>query len=145
MADKPVINKQTGKAFYTPKEYKVYNSRVNLTFNKATGLLGLVKAGDDGKFDASNAEELLVAAVAYAESNPKASFNKWDFYIPNVNETLDKEDKSLPLQMVKDALKRGEKPFLEVGRRFGKPVLKIAGEITLADGSSGSTGNIVTL
>lgn len=106
---------------------KTYEGNINLQFNKTTGLLYL-EANADGKYNAANICELVASAMAFCDTNPKATFNRWDFYIPNVNQTLDRDSKELPQGKVKDAIDRGDTATLGVGK-WGKPKVTIAGPV----------------
>ena len=106
---------------------KTFEGNNNLQFNKSTGLLYL-QPSEDGKYNASNIPELIASAMAFCDANPKAAFNRWDFYIPNVNQELDRESKALPQSKVKDAIDRGDVATLGVGK-WGKPKVTIAGPV----------------
>ena len=80
---------------------KTYEGNLNLAFNKGTNMLYL-QPSNEGKYNATNICELVASAMAFCDSNPKATFNRWDFYIPNVNQTLDRDSKELPQTAVKE-------------------------------------------
>lgn len=106
---------------------RTFEGNINLAFNKSTGLLYL-QPSDDGKYNAKNIPELVAAALSFCDSNPKAQFNRWDFYIPNVNQTLDRDSKALPQSKVKDAIKSGDVATLSAGK-WGKPKVTISGPV----------------
>jgi hypothetical protein len=106
---------------------KTYEGNLNLAFNKGTNMLYL-QPSNEGKYNATNICELVASAMAFCDSNPKATFNRWDFYIPNVNQTLDRDSKELPQTAVKDAIDRGDTATLGAGK-WGKPKVTIAGPV----------------
>ena len=106
---------------------KTFEGNFNLQFNKTTELLEL-KPHPEGKYTAETAGECLASAMAFCDANPNAGFNRWDFYIPNVNQTLDRDSKELPQTAVKDAIDRGDTATLGAGK-WGKPKVTIAGPV----------------
>lgn len=108
---------------------------MNLTFNHDAKLLEIV-ASEKGKYNAGNAGHLVLAAIDYAEEHNHADFNKFSFRIADANGMRAREDKALPLQYVKDALNRGEVPYMRSSHSSG-PFIVIAGLVTSTHGAYG--------
>ena len=119
---------------------KTFEGNFNLQFNKTTELLEL-KPHPEGKYTAETAGECLASAMAFCDANPNAGFNRWDFYIPNVNQTIERDSKVLHADHVADAVKRGDTPTVRAGK-WGKPKMTIAGPVTQVKKAD---DNIVTL
>jgi len=107
---------------------KNYEGTFNARVNPNTNLVELVASRDGtGKYNADDAELALSNIIDYASAN-KLSLNRWDFYIPEVNQTIAKDSKALPLTKVLKAIKDGYVPTIGVGK-WGKPKMTIASPV----------------
>lgn len=104
-----------------------YQGAFNVVVDKESKLINLSKSAA-GKYTADNADAALQAAVEFASKNKEYGFNRWDFYIPDVNQTLDYNDKRLPANKVIKAIKDGFVPTV-VSQKWGKPKMVIASPI----------------
>jgi len=108
-----------------------YEGNFDVEVNAKTKLIQFKLNKDgSGKYTADDADAILDAALVYVADNPAevAGFNRWDFFIPDVNEKLAKATKVLPVSKVKDAVKAGMTPYIGVGK-WGKPRMTIASPV----------------
>lgn len=107
---------------------KSYEGNFDVRVNPTTNLVEfLVNRDGSGKYTAADAELALSNIIDYASAN-KLSLNRWDFYIPDVNQTIAKDDKALPLAKVLKAIKDGYVPTIGLGK-WGKPKMTIASPV----------------
>lgn len=105
---------------------KNFEGRFNVVVNPKSNLIEF-KVAADGKYTAEDAELCLTNIVEYAVPN-KVNVNRWDFYIPDVNQLLPKDTKELPISKVTKAIKDGYVPTISAGK-WGKPKMTIASPV----------------
>lgn len=107
---------------------KNFEGRFDIRVNPTNNLIEFVTNRDGtGKYTADDAQQALANVIDYASAN-KLSLNRWDFYIPDVNQTIAKDSKALPLAKVTKAIKDGYVPTMGVGK-WGKPKMTIASPV----------------
>ena len=100
-----------------------YEGTIGIHIHKEKGLM-LVKGEKDSYLTANDADEILRASMEAATKHG-VTFEPYSFYIPGVNEKLEKAGKPLTVKHLEDAVKAGLKPVVIRGG-WGKPKLLIA-------------------
>ena len=101
-----------------------YQGAFDVIADSETKLISLKKLVN-GQYTADTAASALQAAVEFATANKEYGFDRWDFYIPDVNQKLDFAEKRLPTAKVLKAVKDGFVPTV-VPQKWGKPRIVIA-------------------
>lgn len=117
---------------------RIFEGRFNIHMDKGTKVISLVKAAE-GKYSATDAE-LVATTVAEASKKNKVDFNRWSFYIKDVNQKL-KDGENLKSAELEKALKAGFQPVIKAGK-WGKPRLDL---VNPASPTTKQNDNIVLL
>ncbi len=122
-----------------------YQGSFDIKSNEDTKTIYLSKSAS-GKYSADTVVDGMTAVLEYVSKNKGYSFDRWDFYIPDVNEKLDFSEKKIPAEKVIKAFKDGFVPTVTL-QKWGKPKVVIASPMTTTAKSKAKAkvSNIVTL
>jgi len=120
-----------------------YQGAFDIKADSDSKMISLSKSAS-GKYTSDTINEAMTSVLEFISKNKGYAFNRWDFYVPDVNQKLDFNDKRLPTDKVIKAFKDGFIPTVAL-QRFGKPKVIIASPVKTTSGKAKAKTNTVLL